>query len=243
MLSRLLLPLLGGAAAARLAAAPPPPMLPQWPVTWAMNASTMVMICNYSGFQSIASTSPWGVVDYDWSNALSDWSAATPMDTEERLGVQAGMTKLADPNKRVWIYRNSAYGYAWYTTVRFLLEDPAYSPWFLKFSGKPPYYSPPCDNNYAPPKCTDYFHTQMDTPKPPGQGGYGTCAPPACNCGSKPCGFYVFNHSSDVIVHGQSFQDWFINSYMFDAIGASPLVDGFCEQPCPPPMPKRPRDS
>ena len=83
-----------------------------------------------------------------------------------------------------------------------------------------------CDDNYQPPKCTDYFHTQMDTPRP-GPGGYGMCAPPACNCGSKPCGFYVFNHSSDAIVHGQSFQEWFINSYILDSIGASPQVSGF----------------
>jgi hypothetical protein len=71
------------------------------------------------------------------------------------------------------------------------------------------------------------FHTQMDTPKPPGQRGYGTCQPPACDCGTKPCGFYVFNHSSDAVVHGQSFQDWFINSYMLNQAGLSPLVSGF----------------
>ena len=57
------------------------------------------------------------------------------------------------------------------------------------FAGPGPWYSPKCDNNYSPPKCTEYFHTQMDTPNLPGRGGYGTCAPPACNCGSKPCGF------------------------------------------------------
>lgn len=78
----------------------------------------------------------------------------------------------------------------------------------------------------APPLCTEYFHTQMDTPRP-GPGGYGRCAPPACNCGSKPCGFYVFNHSSDVIVHNQTFQEWFIDSYILDSIGMSPSVSGF----------------
>ncbi len=148
------------------------------------------------------------------------------MDTNERLLVQAGMIKVASPSTKVWIYRNSVYGYPWYDTVRFILDDDAYSPWFLNFSGRPPYYSPPCDNNYSPPKCTNYFHTQMDTPRP-GKGGYGACTPPACNCGSKPCGFYVFNHSSTAVVHGQTFQQWFIESYVLDSVGASSFVDGF----------------
>ena len=63
----------------------------------------------------------------------------------------------------------------------------------------------------------------MDTPLP-GPGGYGQCAPPACNCGTKPCGFYAFNHSSDTIVNGMSFQQWFIHSYVLDSIGSSPDV-------------------
>jgi hypothetical protein len=167
------------------------------------------------------------------------------MDTNERLLVQAGITQAAQPNTRVWVYRNSAYGYPWYDSVRFILDDPTYAPWFIMFNTATP-YSPKCDNNYTPPKCTEYFHTQMDTPLP-GPGGYGRCAPPACNCGSKPCGFYVFSklgappaqsaplngaqklapllptltrranpnqtdHSSDAVIHGQTFQQWFIQS-------------------------------
>ena len=95
------------------------------------------------------------------------------------------------------------------------------------FNSTGPWYSPKCDTNYNPPKCTDYFHTQMDTPNLPGRGGYGECAPPACNCGSKPCGFYVFNHSSDAVIRGVSFQQGFIDSYMFSAVGSSPAVSGF----------------
>ena len=40
------------------------------------------------------------------SNALDDWAAATPMDTEERLLVQASMSKAYNPATKVWIYRN-----------------------------------------------------------------------------------------------------------------------------------------
>lgn len=38
---------------------------------------------------------------------------------------------------------------------------------------------------------------------------------------------YLWNHSSDVVVNGQTFQDWFIDSYMFNEVGSSPLVSGF----------------
>jgi len=203
-----------------------PPLLPPYPQTYDMQSSTVVMLCNFSGYQSPDSTRGWAIQDFDWSNSLSDWSAATPMDTNERLLVQAGLTTQAQPGARAWIYRNSVYGYPWFQTVRFILDDAAYSPWFIKFKPTGPWFSPQCDSDYTPPLCTDYFHTQMDTPLPR-PGGYGRCAPPACNCGSKPCGFYVFNHSSDAVVHGQTFQQWFINSYVLDSIGMSPAVHGF----------------
>ena len=163
-----------------------------------------------------------------WSNALYPWAAATPMDTDERLLVQASMSKVYNPATKVFVYRNSVYGYPWFYEVRALLDDPEYEPWFIMFNASAETtYSPKCDTNYSPPKCTEYFHTQMDTPNLPGRGGYGDCAPPACNCGTKPCGFFVFNHSSDVVIRNASFQQWFVDSYMFSAVGSSPLVDGF----------------
>ncbi len=57
--------------------------------------------------------------------------------------------------------------------------------------------------------------------------GDGDCAAPACDCGTKPCGFYLWNHSSTTIVKGQSFRDWFIHSYVLNEVGMSPLVSGF----------------
>jgi|Transcript_20647 hypothetical protein len=58
--------------------------------------------------------------------------------------------------------------------------------------------------------------------------GDGDCGPPNCYCGSNvPYGFYVWNHSSTTIVNGQSFRDWFKDSYIFDYQGNSPLVSGF----------------
>ena len=96
----------------------------------------------------------------------------------------------------------------------------------FKFKPQGPWTSPKCDNFHNPPLCTEYFHTQMDTPRPDGK-GYGQCAKPACNCGTQPCGFYVFNHSSTAIINGQTFLQWFLDSYILNAAGLSPLCGGF----------------
>eukprot|EP01049_Picozoa_sp_SAG25_P010233 SAG25_NODE_1097_length_4023_cov_1.143221_5_plen_220_part_00 len=170
------------------------------------------------------------------------------MDNDERQLAQVKMiteSPLTPSYTKVYIYRNSVYAYPWFTSVRTILDDPAYAPWFIMFEGGdgPPgswnTSSPACDDDYDPPLCTRYFHTQMDTPKPTTKwgvgghpiGGYGKCYPKdnktGCDCGTKPCGFYVFNHSSDAVVKGQTFQDWFLDSYMFNEVGADKRVSGF----------------
>jgi len=199
--------------------------VPNRPPTFLMNLSTIIMPCNNSGFTDPASTAGWGVVDFDWSNAKAIWAKSKPMNDEELLFKQVQMTTAATKNATVWVYRCSVYAYPWYTSVRTILDDPAYSDWFIKFKPEGPWEAPKCDNNYKPPKCTDYFHMQEQSP------GYlhgdGNCAAPACDCGTKPCGFYLWNHSSTTVVKNQTFQDWFIHSYMFNEVGQSDLVSGF----------------
>lgn len=121
--------------------------------------------------------------------------------------------------------RHTVYAYPWYTSVRTKLEDPAYAGWFMKFKPDGPWYSNKCDPNYNPPKCTELYHSQEQSPGYPH--GDGDCAAPACDCGEVPCGFYIFNHSTIEVVHGQTFREWFISDYIFDALGDSPLVSGF----------------
>lgn len=229
---------------------PPPCRVPPWPATWQMNASTIIMPCNYTGYQVPKTVAGWGIVDFDWSNNLAGWSSSTPMDNDERQLEQVKMIK-SDPSTaaytKVWIYRNSVYGYPWFSSVRKLLDDPAYAPWFIMFNGTGPWTSPNCDTNYKPSKCTRYFHTQMDTPLPTTTwgpegrpiGGYGKCYPKdnktGCDCGTKPCGFYVFNHSSTAVIKGQTFQEWFVDSYMFNEVCA-PLIQpypSFLTRTCP----------
>jgi len=188
------------------------------------------MPCNNSGFTSPESTKAWSVVDFDWSNAKALWTKAHPMNDEELLQQQVVMTtQNSQIGQTVWVYRGSMWAYPWYTSVRTILEDPAYSDWFSSFKpgGSKPgggWYSDPCDANNRT-LCSDRYHNQEQSPAYPS--GDGDCDAPTCDCGKVPCGFYFFNHSSTTIVRGQTFADWFKNSYIFDAQGTSPLVSGF----------------
>jgi hypothetical protein len=123
------------------------------------------------------------------------------MDDEEMLFKQVQMTTAASPGTTVWVYRCSVYAYPWYTSVRKLLDDPAYgstclfrfrlemsaltpcgliqplvAPWFVNFKKQAPWYSPKCDNNFHPPKCSEYYHMQEQSPGFPH--GDGDCAAP-----------------------------------------------------------------
>ena len=51
------------------------------------------------------------------------------MNDEELLFKQVQMTTAATANTTVWVYRCSVYAYPWYTSVRTILDDPAYSDW------------------------------------------------------------------------------------------------------------------
>lgn len=199
--------------------------VPNRTATYMMNISTIIMPCNNSGFTDPTSTKGWGVVDFDWSNAKAIWAKEKPMNDEELLFKQVQMTTSATKDATVWVYRCSVYAYPWYTSVRTILDDPAYSNLFVKFKKDGPWNQPKCDTNYDPPKCSDYFHMQEQSPGFPH--GDGNCAAPACDCGTMPCGFYLWNHSSTTVVKGQTFQDWFIHTYMFNEVGDSDLVSGF----------------
>ena len=55
-----------------------------------MNASTIIMPCNNTGFTDPKTTLGWGIVDFDWSNSkgtgnADGWAKHSPMDDEEML--------------------------------------------------------------------------------------------------------------------------------------------------------------
>lgn len=81
--------------------------VPSWPQTWQMNSSTILMVCNNTGFTDPQSTKGWSIIDFDWSNAKAQWAAAQPMNCEELLIEQVNMTAAASPGTSMFIYRNA----------------------------------------------------------------------------------------------------------------------------------------
>jgi len=80
-----------------------------------MNKSTILMVCNYSGYTDPQSTKGWSIVDYDWSNAKgtggSDgWAKHKPMDCEEMLVKQVNMAYAVSPETSFMVYRNFVKG-------------------------------------------------------------------------------------------------------------------------------------
>ena len=115
------------------------------------------------------------------------------------------------------MYRGLCKALPWFTSVRKIITDPAYAPWFIKFSKQiienhTKAHVPVCDKNYDPPLCSDYYHDQSQTPGYPH--GDGDCAAPGCDVGTVPVGEYLFDHrNANVSVNGQTFIEWFIDDY------------------------------
>ena len=65
--------------------------------------------------------------------------------------------------------RNAIKALPWYTLVREKVTDPTYAPWFMKFSdtviaNHSAAHVPVCDDNYSPPRCSNLYHDQSQTP-------------------------------------------------------------------------------
>ena len=197
-----------------------PRVVPTWAPTWALANSTIAMPCNSSGLIRPSVLAPFSISSIDWSNAKDLWAAGTPMDAETPLVDQALALQAANPQNRVWVYRNLVIAYPWFPTVREKLVDPNFAGWFIKFAPTGPnngsYYVPRCDNNFSPPLCTDFYHSQDQTPGYPR--GDGNCPGP-CDCGGVPCGFYLFNHANTTEVQGQTLRSWLLDTFVFGPTG------------------------
>ncbi len=95
--------------------------------------------------------------------------------------------------------------------------DPDYSGWFLTFSGNGSYHVPTCDTNFNPPRCSNFYHDQDQTPEYPS--GDGSCSEP-CDCGEGvPCGEYLWNHAN-----GTMLREWIINEFLLGPTGLGKAV-------------------
>jgi hypothetical protein len=157
----------------------------------------------------------YSLVNVDWSNGKNSWATATPMNATEMLVAQAAVLTAANPNQRVWIYKNIVKALPFFSEVREKLIDPAYSGWFLPFKsgGSLPngtYHVPTCDTAFDPPRCSTLYHDQEQTP----QSSSSLCGSHACDCGDGlPCGEYLWNHKNE------SLRSFLLNEYITGPTG------------------------
>lgn len=195
--------------------------LPPWPPTYQMNLSTIIQPCNDSGPFDPAFGAKFGVADYDWSNQKQLWVNTKPMDCERLLVTQAELNRKINPKSRAFVYRNLVKALNWFGSVREKLDDPAYSGFFLKFDPKRKgrYHVPPCDTNYSPPKCSEFYHDQEQSPGHPK--GDGSCKD-NCDCGKNPCGEYLWDHRN-----GSILQEFLLEHYIGGPTGVdNPAIHG-----------------
>lgn len=194
--------------------------LPKFAPTWDMQLSTIAMPCNDSGLLDINLHSQFGLIDIDWSNGKQIW-VNPPMNCEELLLTQAALLKQANPNIKVFVYRNLVKALPWYSSVRSSIGDSSKSNWFLQFKPNITYHVPQCDTNWNPPRCTQFYHDQDQTPEYPH--GDGSCPGP-CDCGPVPCGEYLWDHNHG----GDALRQWLVNDFVMGPTGlGNSAVSGF----------------
>ena len=199
-------------------------LLPKWEPTYVMNASTIIMVCNDTGYMSyLDKLTQFGIIDIDWSNAKQLWANTKPMDCQERLLTQAKAIKEYNPSSKVFVYRNLVKALPWFTDIRNKILDPNYSEWFLRFKEDGPYHSPPCTNTSTSSKCSMFYHDQLQTPQHPN--GDGSCIDD-CDCGNGlPCGEYLYDHRNNTL------REWLINTFVVNSYNNTGLnnsyIDGF----------------
>ena len=191
---------------------PPPPLmnkqlLPPWPPTYDMQSSTILQPSNPDGWLDLTTEGQWGIVDIDWENSRRLWADSlsrapggpATARCERNMVEQVEKLKAARPKVRAWVYRNIVKADNWFESVQKVIDDPQYAGWFVRFDPKllasNSTSSPPCDNNYNPPKCSPFYHDQTLVPNVPDpmsndparRKPAGACRG-ACDCGLHPCG-------------------------------------------------------
>ena len=215
------------------------PWLPPWPSTYDMRSSTILQPSNTEGFLDNASATQWGIIDLDWENARKLWAndlsqkpGRATSTCENRMIQQVEKLKAARKergprfNGTSWVYRNVVKADNWFDDVRTVLDNPQYAGWFVGFDPAKlksnSTGSPPCDNNFSPPKCSSFYHDQVLTPNVPASHPKpaGACVG-ACDCGAHPCGEYVFDHRN------ASLRKWLLEQYIGGPAGMGhPDVEG-----------------
>lgn len=217
------------------------PTNPPWEPTYDLKMSSISMQCNSSGYSNYERGSEFGIISYDWSNTKAIWAMAQPMTCEENLQTQAEKTKAENPDAHVFVYRNIVKALPWYSSVRKILDDPAYSGFFLQWNetalANGDLHVPNCAAEDGT-KCSPFYHDQLQTPEV--DGGDGQCPETGCDCGLHPCGEYLFDHRNsslaqwiidEMILTDSSILNEAIDGMFMDDFWCSDLLTPGCNDP------------
>jgi hypothetical protein len=197
---------------------------PPWQPTWDLAQSTIAMAIDPDSPYNQTLAAGFGILSFDWSTEKALWVNSRPMDCEEKMLEEAKITKTNNPDSHVFVYRNLVKALPWFSSVRKILDDPAYAGFFLRFNNPNGYHVPDCTTQNGQTKCSNFYHDQEQTPQVPNAtdpNPDGACDT-YCDCGSVPCGEYLFDHRN-----GTMLTDWLLNEYILSETSVgSPYVDG-----------------
>ena len=190
-------------------------LIPPWPPTYSMRASTIFMPCAPSGVLPAPfppeQAAAWGWRSFDWTNGMAEWARAAPQSCEEALVSQADATDAIGAGGRSFVYRNSIKALPWFTSVRKKLLDRAFERWFLPWAACKGY---DCGDNAT----ANLYHSFLQTPNATGDCGAGVV-----------CAQYFFD------VRNESLRAWLASDYILGPTGlGNPAIHGFYFDGAPP---------
>lgn len=114
----------------------PPCPLPQWAPVWQLNRSTICQPGMTADYLDPAAAARWGLVSLDWSIAYNVWHGdgqPANMTGAATLVEQCRRIKQVDSTTRCFVYRNTELALEWMEPHRAVMDDPAFSDFFLQY--------------------------------------------------------------------------------------------------------------
>jgi hypothetical protein len=126
----------------------PPCPLPTWAPVWALNRSTICQPGAGAGesWLDADKAAQFGLVSLDWSVANAIWHGngnVSNMTGAATLVEQCRRIKAVDPTTKCFVYRNTELALEWLEPHRAVMDDPAFSAFFLQFQPGNPSNTPP----------------------------------------------------------------------------------------------------
>lgn len=116
------------------APAPPQGIPAAWVPTYQMNESISLYWRNATGLEPAEFYDGYGLVMFDWAHAAQDWiNRESPMDNAAALSDQCAIIKARNPQTKCIVYRNSVIALNQHRHISSVLDDPAFTDFFLKF--------------------------------------------------------------------------------------------------------------